>query len=77
MRSRQEKAGQTSTNRFPVACMPESSDMLLYRARVNEYAVLRIAGKQAMERSTFSEDNSVPFRIGSSLLSNLMLLYEP
>jgi hypothetical protein len=29
-----------------------------------------------MERSTFSEDNSVPFRIWSSLLSNLMLLYS-
>jgi hypothetical protein len=26
-----------------------------------------------MERSTFSEDNSVPFRIRSSLLSNLIL----
>jgi hypothetical protein len=26
---------------------------------------------------TFSEDNSVPFRIRSSLLSNLMLPYEP
>jgi hypothetical protein len=32
--------------------------------------------KQAMERSTFSEDNSVSFRIRSSLLSNLMLLHE-
>ena len=30
-----------------------------------------------MERSTFSEDNSVPFRIRSSLPSNLKLLYEP
>jgi hypothetical protein len=30
-----------------------------------------------MERSIFSEDNSVPFRIQSSLLNNLMLLYEP
>ncbi len=29
-----------------------------------------------MERNTFSEDNSVPFRIRSSLLSNSMLLYE-
>ena len=29
-----------------------------------------------MERSTFSGDNSVPFRIRISLLSNLMLLYE-
>ena len=30
-----------------------------------------------MERSIFSEHNSVPFRLRSSLLSNLMLLYEP
>ena len=55
----------------------ESSDMLLYLAGVNEHAVLRIVGSNAMERSTFSEDNSVPFRIQSSLPSNLTLLYEP
>jgi hypothetical protein len=30
-----------------------------------------------MERSTFSEDNSVSFGIRSSLLNKLMLLYEP
>jgi len=33
--------------------------------------------KQAMESITFAEDNSVPFRIRSLFLSNLMLLYEP
>jgi hypothetical protein len=55
----------------------ETSDMLLYLAGVNELAVLHIVGSKAMERSTLSEDNSVLFRMRSSLLSNLMLLYEP
>jgi hypothetical protein len=39
---------------------PESSDMLLYLAGINEHC-----WKQAMERSTFAEDNSVPFQIQS------------
>jgi hypothetical protein len=51
--------------------------MLQYLAGVNEHAVLRIVGSNAMERITFSEDNSVSFGIRRSLLNNLMLLYEP
>src|SRR5271169_3534982 len=39
--------------------------------------ILAHCWKQAMEHSTFSEDNSVSFRTRSSLLSTLMVLYEP
>jgi hypothetical protein len=42
---------------------PESKDMLLYLAGINGHAVFAHGWKQAMERSTFSEDNSAPFRI--------------
>jgi hypothetical protein len=50
----------------------ESSDIVLYLAGVNGCGLVQW-WKQAMERSKFSGDNSVPFRIRSSLLSNLIL----
>jgi hypothetical protein len=36
---------------------PESSDMLLYLARVNEHAVLRTVGSKRWSVSTFSENS--------------------
>jgi hypothetical protein len=54
-----------------------SSDMLLDLAGVNEHAVLRIVGSKQWSVAHFLGDNSGPFRIRSSLLSNLMLLCEP
>jgi hypothetical protein len=42
--------------------------MLLNLAGVNEHAVLCCL-KQAMERSTFSEVNSVPFAYGGRFLA--------
>jgi len=49
--------------------LPESSDILIYLAGVNEHAVLRIVGSKRWERSTFSEDNSVPFEYGVRFLA--------
>jgi hypothetical protein len=50
--------------------------MLLYLAGVNEHAVLRVVGSKRWGRSTFSEDNSVPYRIRRSLLGSLTLLHR-
>jgi hypothetical protein len=50
---------------------PESCDMLLYLAGVNEHAGLRIAGskKQAMESITLADGKSVLFDHGVHFLA--------
>jgi hypothetical protein len=51
--------------------------MLLYLAGVNEHAVLRIVGSKRWKVADFLRTIQYLFELPSSLLSNLMLLYEP
>src|ERR1700693_2622703 len=69
--NRHSPAGDIKLRQRNAYRAPESSDMLLYLAGVNEHAVLRIVGSKQWSVAHFLGDNSVPFRIRSSLLSNL------